>query len=174
MMSVAAPFAALHNGAAASIFIFSSWGFCESHRYLEIRGTGFDVYFHNPAPLQDQAFCAGRVQRRARRAMTNSLSPRTAPPALVLFALAMGGFAIGTTEFGTMGLVPYFAHSFGIDGPQAGHVIRAYALGVVVGAPVIAVLAAKLPRRTVLAGLMIFFAITNGLSAFAPSYHWML
>ena len=99
---------------------------------------------------------------------------RSVPPGLVLFALAMGGFAIGTTEFGTMGLVPYFSHSFGIDGPEAGHVISAYALGVVVGAPVIAVLGAKLPRRTLLAGLMIFFAITNGLSAFAPSYHWML
>jgi DHA1 family inner membrane transport protein len=105
--------------------------------------------------------------------MTSPLT-RQVPPALVLFALSMGGFAIGTTEFGTMGLLPYFAHSFNIDGPQAGHVISAYALGVVVGAPIIAVLAAKLPRRTVLTGLMVFFAIANGLSAFAPSYHWML
>ncbi len=72
--------------------------------------------------------------------MSGNLSPRAAHPALVLFALAMGGFAIGTTEFGTMGLVPYFAHSFGISDPRAGHVISAYALGVVVGAPVIAVL----------------------------------
>ncbi len=52
--------------------------------------------------------------------------------------------------------------------------IGAYALGVVVGAPIIAVLAARLPRRTLLIGLMLMFAITNGLSALAPSYGWML
>jgi DHA1 family inner membrane transport protein len=91
-----------------------------------------------------------------------------------LFALAMGGFAIGTTEFGTMGLLPYFSSSLGITAPQAGHVISAYALGVVVGAPVLAILVARLPRRLVLVGLMVFFAVANGLSAFAPDYHWML
>ncbi|HQT47136.1 MAG TPA: MFS transporter [Acidocella sp.] len=91
-----------------------------------------------------------------------------------LLALAMGGFAIGTTEFGTMGLLPYFSSSLGITAPQAGHVISAYALGVVVGAPVFAVLVARLPRRLVLVGLMVFFAVANGLSAFAPDYHWML
>jgi len=93
---------------------------------------------------------------------------------LALFALAMGGFAIGTTEFGTMGLLPYFSHSFGISAPQAGHVISAYALGVVVGAPVLAVCLARLPRRNVLVGLMLAFAAANGLSGFAPNYHWML
>ncbi len=93
---------------------------------------------------------------------------------LALFALAMGGFAIGTTEFGTMGLVPYFAPSLHITVPEAGHVISAYALGVVVGAPILAVLAAKLSRRVVLIGLMTSFALANGLSAFAPNYHWML
>jgi DHA1 family inner membrane transport protein len=95
-------------------------------------------------------------------------------PALALFALAMGGFTIGTTEFGTMGLVPYFSRSFGISAPEAGHVISAYALGVVVGAPILAVLAARVRRRTLLVGLMIFFALANALSAFAPSYRWML
>jgi DHA1 family inner membrane transport protein len=93
---------------------------------------------------------------------------------LALLALAMGGFAIGTTEFGTMGLLPYFSHSFGISAPQAGHVISAYALGVVVGAPVLAVCLARLPRRNVLVGLMLAFAVFNGLSGFAPNYHWML
>lgn len=101
-------------------------------------------------------------------------SERGVHAGLALFALAMGGFAIGTTEFGTMGLVPYFAPALAITAPQAGHVISAYALGVVVGAPVLAILAARLPRRTVLAGLMVFFAAANGLSAFAPDYHWML
>ncbi|HEV7259585.1 MAG TPA: MFS transporter [Bosea sp. (in: a-proteobacteria)] len=93
---------------------------------------------------------------------------------LVLFALAMGGFAIGTTEFAVMSLVPYFSAGLGIDEPTAGHVISAYALGVVVGAPVIAVLAARLSRRTLLIGLMAVFGIANLLSALAPSYGWML
>jgi DHA1 family inner membrane transport protein len=95
-------------------------------------------------------------------------------PGVVHLALAIGGFAIGTTEFATMSLLRYFAHDLGIDEPTAGHVISAYALGVVIGAPVIAVLAARLPRRSLLVGLMAFFALANGLSAFAPSYHWML
>ncbi|WP_243041206.1 MFS transporter [Dyella sedimenti] len=93
---------------------------------------------------------------------------------LVLLALAVGGFAIGTTEFATMSLLPLFAHGLGIDAPTAGHVISAYALGVVVGAPVLAVLGARLPRRTLLIALMAMFALGNGLSAFAPTYHWML
>lgn len=93
---------------------------------------------------------------------------------LVLLALATGGFAIGTTEFAVMSLVPYFSAGLGIDEPTAGHVISAYALGVVVGAPAIAVLAAKLSRRTLLIWLMAVFAIANGLSALAPSYGWML
>ncbi|WP_267388462.1 MFS transporter [Sphingomonas sp. GC_Shp_3] len=97
-----------------------------------------------------------------------------APVAVIHFALAMGGFAIGTTEFATMSLVPYFAKGLGIDAPTAGHVISAYALGVVVGAPLLAVAAAKLSRRMLLIALMTAFALFNGLSALAPSYHWML
>lgn len=93
---------------------------------------------------------------------------------LVMLALAMGGFAIGTTEFAVMSLVPYFSVGLGIDEPTAGHVISAYALGVVVGAPVIAVLAAKIPRRKLLIGLMAVFGVANLLSALAPSYEWML
>ena len=95
-------------------------------------------------------------------------------PGFVLFVLAVGGFAIGTTEFAAMSLVPNFAPDLGIDAPTAGHVISAYALGVVVGAPIIAVLAARMPRRTLLVGLMALFAIGNGLSALAPTYGWML
>jgi DHA1 family inner membrane transport protein len=93
---------------------------------------------------------------------------------LVMFALAMGGFAIGTTEFAVMSLVPYFSAGLGIDEPTAGHVISAYALGVVVGAPIIAVLAARVARRTLLIGLMAVFGMANLLSALAPSYGWML
>ena len=99
---------------------------------------------------------------------------RPSHPDLVHFALAMGGFAIGTTEFATMSLLPYFARDLGIDAPTAGHAISAYALGVVLGAPLIAVLAAKLARRTLLIGLMLVFALANGLTGLVPSYHWML
>ena len=95
-------------------------------------------------------------------------------PGLVLLALAIGGFAIGTTEFAAMSLVPYFAPDLGIQATTAGHVISAYALGVVIGAPVIAVLAARLPRRTLLVGLMLLFALGNGLSALAPTYGWLV
>jgi MFS transporter, DHA1 family, inner membrane transport protein len=93
---------------------------------------------------------------------------------LVHLALAVGGFAIGTTEFATMSLLPFFAHDLHIDEPTAGHVISAYALGVVVGAPLIAVASARVARRTLLILLMGMFALANGLSALAPSYHWML
>src|ERR1700759_755218 len=99
--------------------------------------------------------------------MATTDEARAAHPALVLLALAMGGFAIGTTEFATMSLLPYFAKGLGIDEPTAGHVISAYALGVVVGAPAFAVIGAKLSRKTMLIGLMVLFAIGNGLSALA-------
>jgi DHA1 family inner membrane transport protein len=101
-------------------------------------------------------------------------APRTHNVGLVHFALAMGGFAIGTTEFATMSLVPYMAQGLGIDAPSAGHVISAYALGVVVGAPLIAVGAAKLSRRLTLILLMTAFGLFNTLSALAPTYHWLL
>jgi DHA1 family inner membrane transport protein len=95
-------------------------------------------------------------------------------PGLVLLALAIGGFAIGTTEFAAMSLVPYFAPDLGIEATTAGHVISAYALGVVVGAPVIAVLAARLARRTLLVALMLLFTLGNGLSGLAPTYGWLV
>lgn len=97
-----------------------------------------------------------------------------ARPALVLFALSVGAFAIGTTEFAAMSLLPFFARDLSIDAPTAGHAISAYALGVVTGAPVIAAFGARLPRRTLLIALMAMFALANGLSALSPSYHWML
>ena len=66
---------------------------------------------------------------------------RTLRVVVAVVALALGGFAIGTTEFVTMGVLPDIADGVGVDIPSAGHVISAYALGVVVGAPVIAALA---------------------------------
>lgn len=93
---------------------------------------------------------------------------------LIHLSLAVGGFAIGTTEFATMSLLPDMARDLGVDAPSAGHVISAYALGVVVGAPLLAVVGAKLARRTLLIALMTLFAIGNALSAVAPSYGWMM
>jgi MFS transporter, DHA1 family, inner membrane transport protein len=93
---------------------------------------------------------------------------------VAIVALALGGFAIGTTEFVTMGLLPDIAEGVGVDIPSAGGVISAYALGVVVGAPVIAALAARLPRRRVVVGLMVAFLVGNVLSAAAPGYGTLL
>ncbi len=95
-------------------------------------------------------------------------------PGWVHFALAVGGFAIGTTEFATMSLLRYFARDLHIDVSTAGHVISSYALGVVVGAPAIAVLSARVPRRSLLLGLMGVFAVGNLLSAWSPTYVSML
>lgn len=95
-------------------------------------------------------------------------------PAIALFALAMGGFAIGTAEFGTMGLVPYLSGSLRISPDQAGHVISVYALGVVFGAPVLAVALARVEKRLALVGLMLCFSVGNFFSAFAPNYNWLL
>lgn len=77
---------------------------------------------------------------------------------LIQLALALGGFAIGTGEFAIMGLMPNVAADLGVSEPQVGHVISAYALGVVVGAPVLALLGARLPRRILLLLLMGCFA----------------
>ncbi|MEP6799957.1 MAG: MFS transporter, partial [Lapillicoccus sp.] len=92
---------------------------------------------------------------------------------LALLALATGGFAIGTTEFVTMGLLPQVAAGIGTDIPTAGHFVSSYAAGVVVGAPLIAVLFAKASRKTVLIGLMVAFAIANAASGLAHTY-WQL
>src|SRR3954467_4178651 len=93
---------------------------------------------------------------------------------IAVVALALGGFAIGTTEFVTMGVLPDIAADVGVDIPTAGHLISAYALGVVVGAPVIAALGARLPRRPLAMTLMTAFVVGNALSALAPGYRTLL
>jgi DHA1 family inner membrane transport protein len=90
--------------------------------------------------------------------------------ALIELALAVGSFGIGTGEFAIMGLLPNVADEFGVTTPQAGYAISSYALGVVVGAPIIAVAAAKLARRTLLLVLMAVFALGNAVSAIAPGF----
>src|SRR6476620_5213097 len=100
--------------------------------------------------------------------------PSTLRVVVAVVALAIGGFAIGNTEFVTMGVLPDTDDGVGVDIPTAGHVISAYALGVVVGAPVIAALSARLPRRALLVGLMSALLIGNGLTAVAPGYRTLL
>jgi DHA1 family inner membrane transport protein len=85
-------------------------------------------------------------------------------------ALAIGAFAIGTGEFAAMGFLPSVADGLGVTIPEAGRSISAYALGVVVGAPLIAVLGAKLSRRALLLALMSLFAAGNLASALAPNF----
>lgn len=100
----------------------------------------------------------------------------TSPRAIVFatFALMIGGVAIGTTEFVSMGLLPQIAATLGVDIPTAGHIISAYALGVVVGAPTIAVLYASKPRKGLLMALMVLFVVGNSASALATSHPMML
>ncbi|MFF6954399.1 MFS transporter [Streptomyces iakyrus] len=87
---------------------------------------------------------------------------------LALLALAVGAFGIGTTEFVMMGLLPDVADDLNISIPSAGHLVSAYALGVVIGAPLLAAVTARMSRRTVLIGLMGLFVVGNALSALAP------
>ena len=119
--------------------------------------------------------------------MTAPLAPPSAEPAApveaaappasddrtlvrAVLAMGVGGFSIGTGEFVIMGLLPEVARDIGVSIPQAGHVISAYALGVVVGAPVLAVLAAHWGRRALLMALMAVYALGNFASALAPGY----
>ncbi len=91
-----------------------------------------------------------------------------------MVALATGGFAIGTTEFVSMGLLPQLARGVDVSIPTAGHAISAYALGVVVGAPVVAFFGAHLPRRGLLITLMVVFFLGNAATALAQNYPMLL
>ncbi|MDX3570897.1 MFS transporter [Streptomyces sp. ID05-47C] len=93
---------------------------------------------------------------------------------LALLALAVGAFGIGTTEFVMMGLLPEVADDLDISVPTAGHLVSAYALGVVIGAPLLAAATARMSRRTVLISLMVLFVAGNALSAFAPGNESLL
>jgi DHA1 family arabinose polymer transporter-like MFS transporter len=86
-----------------------------------------------------------------------------------LLPLALGGLAIGTTEFVMMGLLPSVAHDFRISIPAAGYAISAYALGVVIGAPLLTTLGRRLPPKRILVLLMLMFTVFNTFSAFAPN-----
>lgn len=91
-----------------------------------------------------------------------------------MVALITGGVAIGVAEFVTMGLLPQIATGVGVTIPQAGHTISAYAAGVVIGAPLIAALGARAPRRAMLLLLAAVFTVGNVLAAVAPGYETLL
>ncbi|REC60084.1 MFS transporter [Chryseobacterium pennae] len=91
-----------------------------------------------------------------------------------IIPLAIGGLGIGTTEFTVMGLLPDIAKTLEITIPQAGHLISAYAMGVVIGAPILIGYSVKFPPKKVLIAFMILFTLFNGLSAIAPNYGTML
>ncbi|MBL1075272.1 MFS transporter [Nocardia sp. 2] len=93
---------------------------------------------------------------------------------LALLALAIGAFGIGTTEFVIMGLLPQVADGFGVDIPTAGWLVTGYALGVVLGAPIMTVLGTRISRKRMLMLLMGLFIAGNLLSAVAPVFGVML
>ncbi|WP_413798947.1 MFS transporter [Streptomyces iranensis] len=93
---------------------------------------------------------------------------------LALLALAIGAFGIGTTEFVIMGVLPQVAGDFGVTIPTAGWLVSGYALGVVIGGPLLTVLGTKVSRKKMLMFLMALFVVGNALSAFAPSFGVML
>lgn len=93
---------------------------------------------------------------------------------LPLLALAIASFGIGTTEFVIMGLLPEVAHDLGVSIPSAGLLVTGYALGVVVGAPIIAMVTARLPRKPALLGMVGMFIAGNFLCAIAPNYAFLM
>ncbi|MFD3874730.1 MFS transporter, partial [Streptomyces sp. NPDC058623] len=93
---------------------------------------------------------------------------------LALLALAIGAFGIGTTEFVIMGLLPEVAAGYGVTIPTAGLLVTGYALGVVLGAPLMTVLGTRVPRKRMLMLLMGLFIVGNVLSALAPTFGLML
>ncbi|OLP62621.1 MFS transporter [Xaviernesmea oryzae] len=91
-----------------------------------------------------------------------------------LLALAIGAFGIGVTEFTPMGMLPLIAHDLGVSIPAAGLLVSAYALGVLIGAPLMTLAFARVGRRRLLVGLMGIFTLGNLLSALSTSYEMLM
>ncbi|BEN43234.1 MFS transporter [Serratia marcescens] len=89
---------------------------------------------------------------------------------LALLALTISAFAIGTTEFVIVGLIPTIAEQLGVTVPSAGLLVTIYALGVAIGAPVLTALTSRIPRKLLLVGLMVLFTLGNLLAWQSPSY----
>ena len=93
---------------------------------------------------------------------------------LALWALMISAFAVGTTEFVIVGLLPTIAADLGVSLPSAGLLVSLYALGVTIGAPVLTALTGRLPRKTLLLALLVLFIAGNAFAAFAPGYDSLL
>ncbi|MFI6701931.1 MFS transporter [Streptomyces sp. NPDC050509] len=93
---------------------------------------------------------------------------------LALLALAVSAFGIGTTEFVMMGLLPNVADDLGTSVPTAGYLVSAYAIGVVIGAPLLTAFGSRIPRKRMLLLLMGLFIVGNLASALAPGFGWLL
>lgn len=93
---------------------------------------------------------------------------------VALYALTVGAFGIGVTEFVIMGLLLEVSRELGVTIAVAGLLISGYALGVTIGAPVLTALTARWPRKHVLVGLMVIFVIGNAACALAPTYGWLM
>lgn len=91
-----------------------------------------------------------------------------------LIPLTLGGLGIGVTEFVMMGLLPDIAKNLQVSIPKAGYLISAYALGVVIGAPLLVAIAGKYPPKKILLALMVMFTAFNACSAFAPNFSFLL
>jgi DHA1 family inner membrane transport protein len=127
----------------------------------------------NPVLLASNAACdsnsASIDATLSTRTTTNNLTR-----SLALFALALGSFCIGTSEFASMGVIQLFSASLGVDVPQATNAVTAYALGVVVGAPLVTLAAARMNRRSLLLALMALFVVGNLLSAMASNLQLLI
>ncbi|KQU28904.1 MFS transporter [Methylobacterium sp. Leaf94] len=91
-----------------------------------------------------------------------------------LLALSIGAFGIGVTEFSPMGMLPLIANDLGVSIPAAGLLVSAYALGVLIGAPLMTLAFARVPRRALLVGLMGIFTVGSVISALADGYAMLL
>jgi DHA1 family inner membrane transport protein len=91
-----------------------------------------------------------------------------------LLALALGAFGIGVTEFAPMGMLPMIADDLGVSIPAAGLLVSAYAMGVLMGAPLMTLTTGRIDRRTLLIGLMGIFTLGNALSALADGYAMLM
>jgi DHA1 family inner membrane transport protein len=93
---------------------------------------------------------------------------------LALVSLAVAAFGVGTTEFVVMGLLPGIATDLSVSVPAAGGIVTAYAAGVVVGAPIMAMATNRMPRKAALLALMLLFTLGNVLCFFAPTYELVI
>lgn len=127
-----------------------------------------NLYPYRPAAfvaLRAETFPVGRSSSNVKHNVTYRIFVMP----LALWALAIGAFGIGTTEFIIAGLLPVIAIDFNVTIPVAGYLATSYALGVFVGAPALIILGSKVPRKAMLVLLMLLFVAGNLVTAFAPT-----